>query len=162
MDIILLSELFTVPTDAENQNWQEIVSKQYCSYLKRKCLKVRKSQPEISIGSCTVKYGKGMNDVIICPYCLLEARKIFLDCIHLLSLHEPGNDLHVVSEIPVPGGNIDFFLASVKDGRVIDFTGIELQTLDTTGTVWPIRQRFLQSKGIKVNRKDVASTKLLE
>lgn len=159
MDTILLSELFTIPTDAENQDWKAIVANQHCSFLNRKCLKVRKSEPEISIGSCSVKYGKGLNDVIICPHRLIEKRKIFLDCIHLLSLHEPGNELHVVPELAIPGGTIDYFLASVKDGKVIDFVGIELQTLDTTGTVWPVRQRFLQSQGIAVNEKDTESRK---
>jgi len=159
MDTILLSELFTIPTDAENQDWKAIVTNQHCSFLNRKCIKVRKSEPEISIGSCSVKYGKGLNDVIICPHRLIEKRKIFLDCIHLLLLHEPGNDLHVVPELAIPGGTIDYFLASVKDGKVIDFVGIELQTLDTTGTVWPVRQRFLQSQGIAVNEKDTKSRK---
>ncbi len=159
MDTILLSELFTIPTDAENQDWAIIVANQHCSFLNRKCIKVRKSEPEISIGSCSVKYGKGLNDVIICPHRLIERRKIFIDCIHLLSLHEPGNDLHVVPELAIPGGTIDYFLASVKEGKVVDFVGIELQTLDTTGTVWPFRQRFLESQGIPVNEKDTDSKK---
>lgn len=159
MDTILLSELFTIPADAENKDWNEIVANQYCSFLDRKCLKVRKSEPEISIGSCSVKYGKGLNDVIICPHRLIEKRKIFLDCIHLLSLHEPGNELHVVPELAIPGETIDYFLASVKDGKVIDFVGIELQTLDTTGTVWPVGKDFynqkelLLMKGTRILRK---------
>jgi hypothetical protein len=40
-------------------------------------------------------------------------------------------------------------LASVRNGKARDFVGVELQTLDTTGTVWPERQRFLASKGFK-------------
>ena len=39
----------------------------------------------------------------------------------------------------------------------IDFVGIELQTLDTTGTVWPERQRFLQRHGIAVKETDITS-----
>ncbi len=159
MDTILLSELFTIPTDAENQDWNAIVANQHCTFLNRKCIKVRKSEPDISIGSCSVKYGKELNDVIICPHRLIEKRKIFLDCIHLLSLHEPGNDLHVVPELAIPGGTIDYFLASTKEGKVIDFVGVELQTVDTTGTVWPVRQRFLQSKGIAVKDKETDSVK---
>ena len=42
----------------------------------------------------------------------------------------------------VPGGNIDYCLASVHLGKVVDFVGVELQTVDTTGTIWPERQRF--------------------
>jgi hypothetical protein len=37
---------------------------------------------------------------------------------------------------------------SAKDGKVKDFVGIELQTLDTTGTVWPERQRLLKELGV--------------
>jgi hypothetical protein len=56
----------------------------------------------------------------------------------------------MVSEITVPGGSVDYILASVRDGKVRDFVGIELQTLDTTGTVWPERQKFLATKGFNI------------
>jgi hypothetical protein len=98
-----------------------------------------------------------------------------LDCIHLLTLHEPGNELHIVPEVPVPGGSLDYFLVSARDGKVRDFVGIELQALDTTGTVWPERQRFLQrqdipfdetgvdfSKGFGMNWKMTAKTILVQ
>jgi hypothetical protein len=39
------------------------------------------------------------------------------------------------------------------------FVGIELQTLDTTGTVWPERQRFLRYHKSRVKRKDAGSDK---
>ena len=47
----------------------------------------------------------------------------------------------------------------MKHGRVQDFVGIELQTLDTTGTVWPERQRFLDSVGLPTDKSDVESPK---
>jgi hypothetical protein len=56
--------------------------------------------------------------------------------------------LHIVPEVSVPGGSVDYFLVSVKDGRVRDFVGIELQTLDTTGSVWPERQRLVRDLGV--------------
>lgn len=157
MNSTKLSEFFTVSINAKGQNWNTIITNQHCSFLNKKCIKTRKSQPEISIGTCTVKYG--INDVIICPHRLLEKRKIFIDCIHLLTLHEPGNELHVISEVSIPGGSIDYFLVSAKDNKVKDFVGIELQTLDTTGTVWPERQRFLKSINIKVTNSDSDSAK---
>lgn len=95
---------------------------------------------------------------MICPLRLLERRQIFVDCLHLLTGHEPGNELHIVSEISVPGGSIDYILASIRGGKVRDFVAIELQTLDTTGTVWPDRQRFVESKGVAVAPEDVANT----
>lgn len=129
-------------------DWNTIVEQEQCPYLQRACLKTRKSQPLITIGTCSMIYGKEQKDIIICPHRLLERRQIFLDCIHLLTLHEPGNELHVVSGVGIPGGSVDYVLVSVRNKEVRDFVGIELQTLDTTGTVWPNRQRFLQSQGM--------------
>jgi hypothetical protein len=155
-----ISELFGVPTALQGVGWKITVARQHCPYLDRKCLKNRKSQPDISIGSCTVEYGDKENaPVIICPHRLLERKQIFMDCLHLLTLHEPGNEYHVVAEITLPGGSVDYFLISSRDGKVKDFVGIELQTLDTTGTVWPARQRFLKSVGLPVEKVDANSDK---
>lgn len=140
-------DLFGFDTASKPEpDWAGLVVRQQCPFTERRCYKTRKSQPEIAIGTCTVEYGKA--PVMICPLRLLERRQIFIDCLHLLTGHEPGNELHIVSEISVPGGNIDYILASIRGGRVRDFVAIELQTLDTTGTVWPDRQRFVTSKGI--------------
>lgn len=151
-------ELYGHPTN-QSLPWSDIVSGQHCPFLSRKCLKNRKSEPDISIGTCTVSYGREARSIIICPFRLLERSQIFTDCIHLLTLHQPGNELRLIPEIAVPGGSIDYCLASVRSGKVIDFTGIELQTLDTTGTVWPERQRFLRNHGIPVRDADVSSGK---
>lgn len=145
-----ISELFATPANAPTADWPTIASQQNCPFLGRKCLKNRKSQADISIGTCAVKYGKENRDVVICPHRMLENKQIFMDCIHLLTLHEPGNELHILPEISLPGGSVDYFLASVREKKVRDFVGIEIQTLDTTGTVWPERQRFLKSKGIEI------------
>jgi len=151
-------ELYGFSTEQE-ADWTAIVEDQQCPFLQRKCLKNRKSEPEITIGSCTVAAGKQRAKVMICPFRLLERRQIFIDCIHLLTLHEPGNELHIVPELNVPGGSIDYCLVSVRTGKAIDFVGIELQTLDTTGTVWPERQRFLHQHGIRVRCQDRKSPK---
>ncbi len=142
-------------TVAPAPDWKRVVAEQHCPFVDKKCYKVRKSQPDISIGTCTVEYiGK---PIIICPQRLLERRQIFTDCLHLLTGHEPGNELHVVPEISVPGGSIDYIIASIRGRKVRDFVGIELQTLDTTGTVWPERQRFVQKYGVPVDPQDVAN-----
>ena len=141
-------ELFVQSVAKSGVNWQEVVTGQQCVYLNKKCYKIRKSDPDTAIGSCTVLYGRELEPVIICPTRLIERRQIFTDCFHLLTTHEPGNELHIVSEVSIPGGSVDYFLVSAKDGKVKDFVGIELQTLDTTGTVWPERQRLLNELGV--------------
>lgn len=143
-------ELFGIPTDQEGVDWADVVSQQHCPYLGRTCVKIRKSQPDVAIGTCSVNHGaKDSVGMIICPHRLLERKQIFMDCIHLLTLHEPGNELHRVAEIEVPGGSVDYILASVREGEVVDFVGMELQAIDTTGTIWPQRQRFLREIGFE-------------
>lgn len=141
-------ELYGTPTKGINIAWAEIVSAQACPFTQQRCRKIRKSAPEVTIGSCTVAHGRGHTPIMICPNRFLERHQIFFDCLHLLTLHEPGNELHVVPEVSIPGGSVDYFLVSARHGRVVDFVAIELQTVDTTGTVWPARQAFLHEQGI--------------
>jgi hypothetical protein len=141
-------ELFGRSTTAPNGQWQTIVEEQQCPFLNRRCYKVRKSDSDTSIGTCTVLYGSNAEPIIICPTRLIERRQIFVDCLHLLTTHEPGNELHIVSEVSVPGGSVDYVLVSARERRVKDFVGVELQTLDSTGTVWPERQRLLKELGV--------------
>ena len=136
---------------------QSAVAEQLCPYSGKKCFKTRKSDPETAIGTCTVHYQD--KNIIICPNRLLENKQIFLDCLHLLTLHEPGNELYSIPEVAIPGGNVDYFLVSAKNGMVKDFIGIELQTMDTTGTVWPERQKLLHVHGFSVDTADIESKK---
>lgn len=154
--MIKVVELFGKSTEKKAVNWPKVVAEQRCIYANKRCYKVRKSDPKTSIGTCTVLYGKQPEPVIICPTRLIERGQIFTDCFHLLTTHEPGNELHIVPEVSIPGGSVDYFLVSVKDDKVKDFVGIELQTLDTTGTVWPERQRLLKELG--VSRSDDAES----
>lgn len=141
-------ELFGHATSNSTLDWSQTVSLQLCPYLNKRCYKVRKSDPGISIGSCTVTYGTPPTPIIICPARLIERGQIFMDCLHLLTQHQPGNELHIVREVSIPGGSVDYFLVSAAQGKVKDFVGIELQTLDTTGTVWPERQRLIRELGL--------------
>lgn len=155
-----VSEFFGISTKGISK--ATIVKKlqnQICPYTDKKCFKVRKSEPDLSIGTCTVNYGKEAKDIIICPHRLLQKKQVFVDCIHLLTRHDPGNEFHVVSEVSVPGGSVDYIIVSAKNKKVKDFAGIEFQTLDTTGTVWPERERLLNGYGIAVDSKAISSTK---
>lgn len=152
-------ELFGLDATDTSQPWSTVLGDQECPFTHKRCYKVRKSAPEISIGTCTVSFGKPPAPILICPSRLLDRGQIFTDCLHLLTLHEPGNELHLVPEVKIPGGNVDYFLVSTKNDRVVDFVGIELQTLDTTGSVWPERQRVVERLGIETNDPAVNTTK---
>jgi hypothetical protein len=144
-----VSELYTEPTFRVEKDWKIVLLQEHCQYIGKRCAKRRKTEPGVSIGTCSVNYGvKNPKVVIICPFRFLERKQVFTDCIHLLTHKEPGDELHVVSEVAIPGGNVDYCLIAVRRGKVVDFVGIELQAVDTTGTVWPTRQRFLSSLGL--------------
>ncbi len=138
--------------------WKELVINQLCPFSGKKCFKTRKSAPETSIGTCIVKHS-GKN-LIICPNRLLERKQVFMDCIHQLSKHEPGNELHVIPEVKIPGGSVDFILVSLKRGTVADFIGIEFQALDTIGSIWPERQKLLMDLEISEPDSDPIPEKL--
>lgn len=140
-------ELFGHGAATIGQDWAAVVERQQCPFVAKKCFKVRKSQPEVAIGTCTVTH-KG-RPVVICPKRFTERQQIFTDCLQLIR-HEPGNELHVVSEVAIPGGLVDYFLVSAREREVRDFVGIEIQTMDTTGSLWPARQAFLRSAGLAV------------
>jgi hypothetical protein len=148
-------ELFGYYTGG-SQEWESLVKNQKCRFTDKKCFKIRKSDPDISIGTCTVRIGISRAPLIICPNRLLEGGQVFSDCLHLLTRHSPGNQIHLIPEVTIPGGSVDYFLASVKSGKPVDFVGIEFQTMDTTGTLWPARQSFLQSVGVSapLSKKD--------
>lgn len=137
-------ELYTYAAEQglSGEEWQAVLAGEYCCYLGGKCDKTRKTQPEITIGSCTVGF-KG-HPVMICPHRFLQRRQIFIDALHLLRNHVPGNQLHVIPEISIPGGSVDYFVPSVSRGQIQDYVAVEIQTLDTTGTVWPSRQQFIE------------------
>ena len=74
-----------------------------------------------------------------------------------VGMHSDVDWKSIVPEVVVPGGSVDYVLVSALEGKVKDFVGIELQTLDTTGTVWSERQRFLREVGLRVSDRDVDS-----
>lgn len=154
-----IAEFFGRAPASQGADWPQVVLGQQCPFLGKTCTKVRKSDPETAIGTCTIQYGKEQKSVIICPIRLSERRQVFLDCLHLLTTHEPGNELHLIPEVAVPGGSVDYFLVSARNEKVKDFVGIELQAVDTTGTIWPERQRLLRKLGVIPDDEELLTKK---
>ena len=127
-----------------------VLASQSCPYrTDGVCQKMRKSYPDTKIGTCSVCIGQDVTEpYIICPYRITEHNRIFNDCLSLIDT--TGNDLYLLPEVSTVAGNIDYVLAAINDGELVDFVGIELQTLDTTGTIWPHRQKMLIEKGYAV------------
>lgn len=141
-----VAELFGYATDGST-DWSTVVANQECPYVGKRCFKNRKSDAQTSIGTCVVRAGKGRVPLIICPNRFIQGGLVFADAVASMDHHHDGNEMHVVKEVHVPGGSVDYFLVSVSEGKIVDFVGIEFQGLDTTGTVWPARQQFLADAG---------------
>ena len=126
------------------------LANQICPLTGKRCGKRRKSVNE-TIGTCSVLAKDSVSNedlpMLICPDRLIEGNRIFLDCIDLISSSIPGSDLYLIPEVKTSAGRLDYVLAAFRDGHPVDFVGIELQTLDTTGSVWPNRQRLLCDLG---------------
>lgn len=121
-----------------------LFERQHCPFLDKRCVKQRKSDSRQTIGSCVVGY-KNL-PLIICPHRFLQNNQIFLDCVRLL---EPNLRYVIVPEVKTMGGNVDYFLMGLRGEEIVDYLGIEIQALDTTG-----------SGGIWEARKDLSTGKL--
>lgn len=114
----------------------------HCPFLGSTCKKRRKSEGE-SIGTCSVGYrGRGQAEYkphCICPH-RFETDEILGDVEELLT---DAGEYFTTPEVPLLGTSIDY-VAGKRDssGKVIDFAGVEIQALDTTGSVWPYREAY--------------------
>ncbi len=68
-------ELFGEATLDGTVHWNEVIADQTCPFSGKKCFKIRKSSPDVSIGTCIVEHSG--EDIIICPSRLLERKQTF-------------------------------------------------------------------------------------
>lgn len=109
-------------------------------------MKQRKSDSSQTIGACTV--GFQGNPLVICPHRFIARNQIFLDCFDLLAPGEADLEYFAVPEISMPGGTIDYFLVATNGFFTLDYVGIEIQSLDTTGSggIWTAREDVRQGQ----------------
>jgi hypothetical protein len=118
----------------------------YCPFLDSTCKKRRKSQGE-SIGTCSVGYrGRGQTEYrphCICPH-RFETSGV-LDEIEPLFTEE--GEYFTTPEVPLLGTSIAYVASKrAADGTVLDFAGVEIQALDTTGSVWDYREAYFDDE----------------
>lgn len=110
---------------------------EYCPFLDMRCAKRRKSQPNVTIGTCSVGYRAEFQEkykpIIICPE-RLRSPQVF-GKIEQAILPLKGTFFRT-DEVPLVGTSIDHILGKKQGNEIIDFCGVEIQTLDTTGSVW--------------------------
>lgn len=134
-------------TEETMGEFPSLFASQQCPFLKKRCVKQRKSDPSQTIGACTVSFQGG--PLVICPHRFIAGNQIFRDCISLLHPPEEEVQYFAVPEITVPGGNVDYFLVATNALQgILDYVAIEIQSLDTTssGHIWAARQDVLAGK----------------
>lgn len=114
----------------------------HCPFLGGTCKKRRKSEGE-SIGTCSVGYrGRGQEEYrphCICPH-RFETEAVLGE---LESLLIDDGEYFATPEVPLLGASIDYVVGKKSsDGTVLDFAGVEIQALDTTGSVWDYREAY--------------------
>ncbi len=131
----------------------EALQKQSCPYMGgQPCYKTRKSDPNTAIGTCSLCFNNVNQPILICPEPLTQYGQVFNDCLQFISSSITGSNLYLVPEVTTSVGRIDYVLAAVRNGTPIDFVAIELQTLDTTGSIWNSRQELLLTHGYYVDK----------
>ncbi len=157
-------EFYGYSTSSE-RDWQTILKEQKCPFIQRKCIKQRKSDSQQTIGACIVGYQD--KPLIICPKRFLDRQQIFVDATALLST--TNAQFFLVPEMDMPGGKIDYFLVAVCDDEITDYLGLEIQSLDTTGSggIWQAREdlfgdRFQSKYKYGINWKMSAKTILIQ
>jgi hypothetical protein len=134
-----------ITANSSSQAVDDAFRTQRCPILGSKCLKNRKSEPQQTIGSCVVGH-QGL-PLVICPIRLRRSTQVFEEAMHLLSGYQDGLELVAIPEIGSGArGSIDYVLTAFDGDRYVDHVGIEFQTLDTTGSVWPSREDYLHGR----------------
>lgn len=63
-----IKELFGYSSTNKTLNWKAIVKDQHCPFTGKRCIKTRKSEPNVAIGTCTIEYSKSPEGIVICPF----------------------------------------------------------------------------------------------
>ena len=155
-----VNEMFGLYTNGDKfPNLHLALKDQTCPYMKgAQCYKTRKSDPNTAIGTCSLCFDNLQQPILICPEPFTQDGKIFNDCLQFISGSIAGSDLYLVPEVATSVGRIDYVLTAVRNGQPVDFVAIELQTLDTTGSIWNSRQELLLKHGYDVNEGSARSS----
>lgn len=110
-----ISEFFGLNCKDKSLDFEAAMNTQICPYTQRVCTKMRKSDPDIKIGTCSVQYQH--QDVIICPYRLLEHNQILRVTCPILLLH-CGRKQKQPQVLAVP--NFETIFVAVKPHMLIN------------------------------------------
>ena len=159
----LFAEVFGCPVANTNKEVLGTRIKGYCRFIDGPCQKSTYEDARgvrRSMGVCSL-YHHGANIAITCPHRLKENNHIFKAASKFCFPGVKENEIVLMPEMRLPtsrgrAGNIDYILIHQKKGKVVDFSGLELQTVYFSGD--SIKKGFVeymekQHLGIAVSPK---------
>lgn len=114
-------------------------SRKWCRFRDTACTKVRKSDP---VGVCA--FSMGSDATIVCPFRFSENSRVFRDAASIA--FGEGEEIVVLPEyklLSIPSvsegkkpkkiGKVDFILGKLRNGTVVDFAALEIQSVYSSG-----------------------------
>lgn len=134
-----IAEVFGTSVLDDSAAATSLRERKWCRFRDTQCTKVRKIDP---IGVCA--FSTGEDATIVCPFRFGENSRVFRDAA-ILAFGE-GEEIVILPEyklLSIPStlegksarkiGKVDFILGKIKDGRVVDFAALEIQSVYSSG-----------------------------
>lgn len=119
-----------------------------CPFLEKRCVKKGHTDPSVPLGYCSVKWNSPAGAIITCP------NRLYFDSYEIFRrpIMEVFGTSKNVRLKPEQGGlhpdfTMDWVVVKTDPNLgVLDFFGIEIQTIDITGTVYPAFAAYMAGK----------------
>lgn len=103
----------------ESPDLTEALRDQRCPHIDKACYKGRKSDPDTSIGTCSLLFDNEPQPVLICPEPLAKEDALFSDCLDLLDFSRQDSEVYRIPEVTTRAGRIDYVLAAFQNGNLV-------------------------------------------
>src|SRR5262245_4350091 len=146
-----LLEIFGYPDDDHSRVAENARRQSHCPFIKARCTKQNREDPRYPFGYCSVRWNNVPDGgVITCPNRLYFSN---LEVLHRPVLERFGSTKHVRVKPEQQGlhreMSMDWVVAKLDSkNRVEDFFGVEVQTIDITGTVRPAFNAFMENRAL--------------
>ncbi|TXI35274.1 MAG: hypothetical protein E6Q53_00030 [Candidatus Moraniibacteriota bacterium] len=136
----LFAEVFGYPVSNTQKEILDTRTKGYCRFIDGPCQKSTYEDAQgvrRPMGVCSIHH-HGDNIAITCPHRLKEKNLIFKAASEFCFPGVSDSEIVLMPEVRLPtnkgrAGNIDYILVHQKDGKVVNFSGLELQTVYFSG-----------------------------
>lgn len=139
-----IAEVFGFPHDNDSEEARRCQEDYLCPFVGARCIKGGHGVP-VPLGTCTVhsRYGP----VITCPSRFYGDNHQILNRVAAYLLGDTANRILIPEVGPTQTYNLDWITASYDDRlQLSDYHGIEVLTIDITGSVRPYFEAYLAGK----------------